>query len=220
MSSNTPRTKLGPGYTSQRSRRRWAWVVTVLLLLLAIGAPLGYVLVQSNSIHKRRELSLQAGVLNATPSAPEVVHEWEPDAARGEEAWRNWMPGPNPYDSIDAKATAYPILRAAMLDGSERRAVLVWLRAQRPDGFDIEYAIISPGGRFSPARLVRSATQGFSGGKSQQPIRVWSAIFPDGDRSRFVFDFEIAGVRQSAEAKLTNSQLTFRNSSPSSGRSP
>jgi hypothetical protein len=102
-----------------------------------------------------------------------------------------------------------------MMDGAERRAVLVWLDVERADGFDIEYAVIEPGSRFSPSRLVSSGTQTFSGASSPQPIRVWSATFPEGNRSRFVFDFEIAGVRRTAEAALAGSQLSFKTGSAS-----
>jgi hypothetical protein len=97
-----------------------------------------------------------------------------------------------------------------MVEGSQRRAVLVWLDAERADGFDVEYAVIEPGSRFSPSELVNSGTQAFNGAKSQQAIRVWSATFGGGDRSRFVFDYEIAGVRQSAEATLAGSKLSFK----------
>lgn len=193
-----------------RGRRRWPWMVGILLVLAGIGSAIAYVVVPAYSIHKGRELNIQAGILSTAPTTSNLVHEWNPSAASGEQAWRSWMSGPNAYDSVDTKANVYPILLAGMLDGSERQAVLVWLDAERADGFDIEYAVIAPGSRFSPSRLVNSGTQAFSGAMSQQQIRVWSAIFQGDDRSRFVFDFEIAGVRQSAEATLAGSKLSFK----------
>ena len=108
-----------------RGRRRWPWIVGTLLVLVAIGSVVAYVVVPAYSIHKGRELNIQAGILNATPAKPDLVREWSPAAAGGEQAWQNWTRGPNAYDSVDAKATVYPILRAGMLDGTERRAVLV-----------------------------------------------------------------------------------------------
>ena len=193
-----------------RGRRRWPWIVGALLVFGVIGSVIAYVVVPAYSIHKQRELNIQAGILNAAPAKADLVGEWNPTAAGGKQAWQNWTQGPNAYDSVDAKATVYPILRAGMLDGTERRAVLVWFDTERVDGFDIEYAVIEPGSRFSASRLVNSGTQAFNGASSQQPIRVWSATFLDGDRSRFVFDFEIAGVRQSAEATLAGANLSFK----------
>mgnify|MGYP001319068525 FL=1 len=213
MPSNTTQDQHPLDYSQRRprGRRRWPWIVGTLFVLVAIGSAVAYyVVVPAYSIHKGRELNIQAGILNAAPTTPALVREWTPAAARGEPAYQNWMRGPNAYDSVDTKAALYPILRAAMLDGAERRAVLVWLDAERADGFDIEYAVIEPGSRFSPSELVNSGTQAFNGAKSQQPIRVWNAIFPGGDRSRFVFDFEIAGVRQSAEATLAGPKLSFK----------
>lgn len=220
MPSNTTQDQHPLEYSRrrQRGRRRWPGIVGTLLVLVAIGTAVAYVVVPAYSIHKRRELNIQAGILNATPVTPNLVREWNPAAAGGEQQWQNWTRGPNAYDSVDAKATIYPILRAGMLDGTERRAVLVWLDAERADGFDIEYAVIEPGTRFSPSRLVNSGTQAFNGAKSQQPIRVWSATIPGGARSRFVFDFEIAGVRQSAEATLAGSTLTFKPAAASGSR--
>ena len=213
MPSNAAQPDAAPrpvDYKSQRfRRRRWPWIV-VLVVLVAIGCAVGYfLLVESNSIHKRRERILQAGILNATPRTPHLVHEWNANAARGEQVYQNLMGGPIAYDQVDGKAIIFPILRAAMLDGAERRAVLVWLDAEWADGFDIEYAIIEPGGRYLLSRLLKSGTQTFSGAKSQQPIRVWSATFPGVDHSKFTFEFEIDGVRRMAEATLAGSNLTF-----------
>ncbi len=212
MPSNTTQTQPVLDYSQRppRGRPRWPWIVGALLVFFVIGSAIAYVVVPAYSIHKRRELNIQAGILNAAPAKPDLVREWNPTAAGGEQAWQNWTQGPNAYDSVDAKATVCPILRAGMLDGTERRAVLVWLGAERVDGFDIEYAVIEPGSRFSASRLVNSSTQAFNGARSQQPIRVWSATFRGGDRSRFGFDFEIAGVRQSAEATLAGSNLSFK----------
>ena len=66
------------------------------------------------------------------------------------------MAGPSAYDSVDAKASIHSIFQAGMLDGTNRRAVLVWLDVERADGFDVEYAVIEPGSRFSPSRLLNS----------------------------------------------------------------
>jgi hypothetical protein len=220
MPSNTTQDQHLLDYSQRRSwaRRRWPWLVGTALVLVAIGSAIAYVVVPAYSIHKGRELNIQAGILNATPGTSNLVREWSPVAAGGEQSWQNWTRGPNAYDSVDAKATVYPLLRAGMFDGRERRAVLVWLDAERADGFDIEYAVIEPGSRFSPSRLVNSGTQAFNGAKSQQPIRVWSATFPSDDRSRFVFEFEIAGARQSGEATLAGSNLSFKTGAASNTR--
>jgi hypothetical protein len=96
-----------------------------------------------------------------------------------------------------------------MLDGFERRVAMVWFDSERTDGFDIEYAIVKPGGRFYASRLLNSGTFAFQGGQSTTPIRVWSGVFVGDDRTRFQFDFEIAGARSTATATLANSTLTF-----------
>lgn len=211
MESDTTQHQQALDYSKLRPLgfRRWPWIAGVVLALTAIGMGIVYLVVPAYSIHKARELNIQAAILAATPSTPNLVHEWNPAAASGEQPWRNWTAGPNAYDSVDAKATVYPILRAGMTGGTDRWAVLVWLDAERADGFDVEYAVIQLGSRFSRSRIVNSGTAAFSGGRSEQQIRVWSATFPEGDRSRFVFDFEIGGVRQSAKGTLAASKLSF-----------
>ncbi len=217
MSSTTTENQPHLDYAQRpfRGRRRWPWIVGALVALGAIGGAIAYFLLPAYSIHKGRELNIQAGILNATPTTMNLVREWSPDSAVGEQTYKSWMAGPNAYDSVDAKSTISSIFRAGMLDGTSRRAVLVWLDAERADGFDVEYAVIEPGSRFSPSRVVNSGRHAFDGAKSPQPIRVWSATISAADRSRLVFDFEIAGVRQSAEATLAGVNLTFKTAAAS-----